>query len=389
MRSLALFKKALIENIRDWKILILTLSFAPFFVYLMYFYLDHSSQTFRIIIINHDREVLQQDGTTFHAGTFLLHELEQAENADGSKLLSIIETEDVDEARRLLSKKSAVVGVEIPAHFSRTLLEYREGRQVAPAVVKTYGDFSSAGFMMAASWTDYLIQQYVGRIAGIKSPITHRSENIASGGSRSEFDLYVPALLALALIMLMFTAAASLIKEKDKFTIVRLRLSRMTRWDWFSAVSAAQVLIGLLALALAYLSAVSVGYEPAGSIPALGVVGVLTCLSIMALSLIVAAFLRTIFDLMTIGCFPFFILMFFSGGMLPLPPVRLFEIGGHAVNLNAILPTTHSVSAFDRILNYGAGLGDIWFELCAIGVLTAAYYALGVCLFSRRHLRAK
>lgn len=389
MRALALFQKALIENIRDWKILILTLSFAPFFVYLMYFYLDRGSKTFRIVFINHDQEVLLQDGTTFQGGKFLLHELKQAKNTDGANLLSIIETQDMEEARRLLSKKSAAAGVEIPAHFSRTLRDYQEGRKASPAVVKTYGDFASAEFMMAVSWTDYLILQYVGRTAGIKSPITHQSENISTGVSRSEFELYVPALLALALIMLMFTAAASLIKEKDRFTIVRLRLSRMTRWDWFSAVSAVQVLIGMLALALATLSAVSVGYEPTGSIPALCVVGVLSCLSIMALSLIVAAFLRTIFDLMTIGCFPFFILMFFSGGMLPLPAVRLFAIGEYAVNLNSILPTTHSVTAFDRILNTGAGLRDIGFELGAIGLLTVIYFAMGVWLFSRRHLRAK
>jgi ABC-2 type transport system permease protein len=389
MRSLALFKKALIENFRDWKILVLTLSFAPFFVYLMYFYLDQGSQTFRIIFVNQDLGAPAQDGTTFRGGDALIRALEEAENADGSRLLNITEVEDAGEAKRLLKKKSAVLGVEIPAGFSETLLDFEAGQKPEPVVITTYGDVSSAEFMMAASWTDYLILQYVGRTAGVESPIEHRSENISSGESRSEFDLYVPALLALALIMLMFTAAASLIKEKDKCTIVRLRLSKMTRWDWFSAVSAVQVLIGMLALALAYLSAVSVGYEPTGSLTALGAVGALSCLAIMAISLIVAAFLRTIFDLMTIGCFPFFILMFFSGGMLPLPPVRLFGLGEYAVNLNSILPTTHSITAFDRILNYGAGLGDIGFELGAIGLLTMGYFAVGVWLFNRRHLRPK
>ena len=39
MRLLSLFKKALIENFRDWKMLSLAVTFAPFFVILMHGYL--------------------------------------------------------------------------------------------------------------------------------------------------------------------------------------------------------------------------------------------------------------------------------------------------------------------------------------------------------------
>ena len=39
MRLHPLFKKTVIENFRDWKVLILGVTFAPFFVVLMYFYL--------------------------------------------------------------------------------------------------------------------------------------------------------------------------------------------------------------------------------------------------------------------------------------------------------------------------------------------------------------
>jgi ABC-2 type transport system permease protein len=107
----------------------------------------------------------------------------------------------------------------------------------------------------------------------------------------------------------------------------------------------------------------------------------------IAISLLVAAWLRTIFDLMTIGCFPFFILMFFSGGMFPLPPLRLLTIGGRSFDINEILPTTHSIAAFDKILNVNMGLGEVAYELAAIAVLTVVFYVLGAWLFARRHLR--
>lgn len=108
----------------------------------------------------------------------------------------------------------------------------------------------------------------------------------------------------------------------------------------------------------------------------------------MAFSVLVAAFLRTVFDLVTVGCFPFFILMFFSGGMFPLPGVPLFQLGDRAIQLNEILPTTHAITAMDQILSYGAGIGDIRFELGALGILTVAFYAFGTWIFTRRHMPA-
>ena len=43
MRLNALLRKTMIENFRDWKMLVMTLSFAPFFVVLMYFYFEDAT----------------------------------------------------------------------------------------------------------------------------------------------------------------------------------------------------------------------------------------------------------------------------------------------------------------------------------------------------------
>ena len=120
----------------------------------------------------------------------------------------------------------------------------------------------------------------------------------------------------------------------------------------------------------------------------LAVVTALSSLSIMAFSVLVAASLRTGFDLVTIGSFPFFILMFFSGGMFPLPNVRIFDLGSRSVNLNDILPTPHTIDAYNSILNYDAGLGAVGYEMAAITVLTVLFFAMGTWVFSRRHMRA-
>ncbi|HUS85426.1 MAG TPA: ABC transporter permease [Anaerolineales bacterium] len=389
MRIISLFRKTWIENIRDWKILILTLTFAPLFVLLMYFYVDESTQNpYRVVVINHDVGVSLVDQGDFNAGSDLILEMTGVEDAEGKKILEVKQGLELAAARKQLMNNAVDLVVEIPERFSEVLLSYSQGNQPAPAVVKTYGDPMKANTIMAAVWSDMIAYEYAAAAAGLKIPLEIQVNTVSGNQTLNEFELYVPALLGLALIMLMFTAAASLIKEKDKGTIIRLRLSNMTTFEWLMAVSLTQVIIGMLAMAVTFATAVALGYQTSGSLVAVLIVGLLSSFSIIAISVIVAAYLRTIFDLLTIGCFPFFILMFFSGGMFPLPPLRLFTIGDRAININDVLPTTHAINALSKILNYDAGLSDVVFELGAIAVLTIVLFAFGIWLFTSRQMEA-
>jgi ABC-2 type transport system permease protein len=258
----------------------------------------------------------------------------------------------------------------------------------APVVITTYGDPTNANYLMAVVWNDMITYEHVLTAADIQIPVRIEAQSLHSSQALSEFDRYVPGLLILAAMMLMFTAAAALVREKDKGTLVRLRLSRMTTFEWLSAVSLTQLILGLAAIALTYLTAAALGYEASGSLLAGAFVSALASLAIIGISILVAAYLRTIFDLLTVGCFPFFILMFFSGGMFPLPPVRVMSVGTRAIQLNEILPTTHAINALGKILNSGANLSDLGYELLAMGILTVVYFTLGVWIFTRRHMRA-
>jgi hypothetical protein len=44
--------------------------------------------------------------------------------------------------------------------------------------------------------------------------------------------------------------------------------------------------------------------------------------------------------------------------------------------------------ALNKVLTMGAGLGDVIYELAALLILSVVYFAAGVWLFSRTHLRA-
>ncbi len=390
MRLASLVRKTTLENLRDWKVLVMTLSFAPFFTVLMHFYFESASESaYRLAVVNGDEGLALETGTSLNRGEDLITALREAANSDGGEALRLFEESDSAAAFAKLRAGSVDLVVVLPSLFTTTLEAYRQGREPPAAIVSTFGDPTNPKYLMAAAWSDAITYTYAAEVVDVRGPVEVNMQTIGEAESLSEFDLYVPGLLALAVMMLMFTAAASIIKEKDKGTLVRLRLSNMTTFEWLLAVTVVQTVLGVGAVAMTLFTAMAFGYQPAASLTALMLVSTLSSIAIVSVSVLVAAWLRSVFDLMTIGCFPFFILMFFSGGMFPLPDVRILEIAGRSVNVNDVLPTTHSISAFDKILNHGAGLGGVAFELAAIVLLSVVFFALGTLWFTKRHMSAK
>jgi ABC-2 type transport system permease protein len=377
MRTLAYLEKTFLENVREWKILSLTLVFAPFFVFLMYAYFHAAPSSYTMLV---------RDGDTRAAGG-LVAAWKGATHADGSPVFRVTDVSDAADAERRVLNREADLLTEIPAGFAAAIEAMREGKASTPPTITHHGSASNPRSAMAMGFADYIAFQYAYEATGAKPPIGVNAVMIGAPAQVTEFDLYVPALLVLALIMVMFTAAAALVKEVDTGTMPRLILSRLRLGELLAAVSINQVLVGVVALLLTYAAALSVGYHPQGSLAAVIVVGAVSTLSVVAFGLLTAAFLTTIFELLTVGCFPFFVLMFFSGRMFPLPKIPLLHLAGNVVTVNDVLPTSLTVRASSKILNNGAGLAGVGFEVAATVALTAACFGVGSVLFKRRHQR--
>ena len=386
MRLSAYFQKTFKENIREWKISILALVFGPFFVYMMYAYFGNTTISYTLLTINRDQAVSAAAGR-LNAGADLLMQWEKARYPDGKPIFKVKKVMDPEAGKRELKNRDADLLLIIPADFSLRLRQYLEKKDEDVPQLTSVGDHGSARCSMATAFVDFITYAYISEVARVRIPLQINFQPIARGRSISEFDLYVPALLVLSIIMVLFTAAASLIKEVDKGTITRLILSKLSTFEFLTAIAVNQVLIGTLALGLTYLSALHVGYRSSGSMPLFLLVGALSSLAVVAISFLVAAFIKTIFELLTVGVFPFFVLMFFSECMFPLPRITLFRLAGHSFYANDVLPTALTVKAFNKILNFQAGLGDLSFEIGGIMIMTVLYFALGVWLFRRRHIR--
>ncbi|OPX83607.1 MAG: ABC-2 family transporter protein [Pelotomaculum sp. PtaB.Bin104] len=386
MKIASVFRKSWKENIRDWKILILTLAFAPFLVLIMYLFYGGSSQSINIAVLNQDRGIQRLDGTALKAGADLITKFDVYMNTEEGKWVKLIKIDNEEEANQQIKNNQADLLLVIPRDFSTQVLHRRQSGD--GAIDLTFrGATTNPKYMMAAALTYSLVNDFVMTAAKITPPLAFKEEFLEKSKPRSDFDYYVPSLIILAVIMVLFTAAAAIIRENDKKTIRRLRISHLTGFEFLTGISLVQLIITEISVLLAYATVLGLGYRPAGSIIDVLIIGLITGLALISISLIVASFLNTIFDLMTIGCFPFFILMFFSGGMFPMPQIKLFTLGDRIIGLNEMIPTTHAITALNKILNFSMGLRDVKFEIISILVLTLIYFIIGLWLFNRRIIK--
>jgi ABC-2 type transport system permease protein len=378
MKTIACFVKTFKENLRDWKILILAIVFAPFFIYMMYLYMgDSGTVVYNVVLVNND--------INGSLSTNLTGKWEELKTENGKTVLNLRNVSDTLVAKEMIKNKEADLFITIPKGFSNSVESYIEGRSSNVPTIKSYGDQANTRYMVAASFVDYTLFSYISLKTGIELPVNIEYEYAGRGKSLNEFDLYVQALLVLSIIMMLFTSGASIVREIEKDTITRLSLSKLKSAEFMTALSANQIIIGLICLFLTFLAALSVGYKTSVSVPLLILVGALTSFAVISISIITSTFIKTMFGLLTLGCFPFFILMFFSDCFLPLPKINLINLAGHQMYLNDILPTATATRAINKILNYDSGFSDISFKLLWILALSIVYYLIGISLFKRKY----
>jgi len=378
MKVIFCFIKTFKENLRDWKILILAIVFAPFFVYLMYLYMGNAGTTlYKVAVINHDENGIFSEE--------LIKEWVNIKTGEGEPLIKIQMVYDTASAKKMIKNKDADLFVTIPAGFSESLSSFNNSCSGVISPLTSYGDQANTRYLTAASFIDYLTYNYIGQKTGIELPVNINYEFAGKGKIIREFDLYIPPMLVLAIIMMLFTAGASIVREIEKDTITRLSLSKLRSSEFITAISLNQVMIGLICLFMTLLAAFSVGYRTSGSVPLLVLIGALTSFSVISISIITSCFIRTMFGLLTLGCFPFFILVFFSDCFMPLPRINLFSFAGNQVYLNDILPTATATRALNKVLNYNSGFSDVAFELAWILVLAIIYFFIGTWLFRRKY----
>ena len=388
MRLLIVFRKTMREITRDKWMLGLTLAFAPFFVFLYWLWFQGGSTVYPIAVINQDQGVHLPDGSVYNAGDEVSKAIQAIIYADGRPLLKVVAVSDRAAAETILRDRGATAYIQLPADFSRTIQALQSGDRTVTTAVTFGGDLSNTYYMIGANMALTTVDAFVQHATGQKPLVNYIEKPMGASATRTEFETYVPGTLIFSVILLIFLAAMTVAREIETGTLRRLQLTPMTSFDLLAGITAALLLVGAVTSGLSFAVALALGFHSQGPILAAILVSTIASLSVIGLGLVVASLTRSVSQAFVVANFPMAMMMFFSGIIFPMPPVNLFSIAGRSISLYDVLPPTHAVVALNKILTLGAGLGEVAYELGALVILSAIYFAFGVWLFRRMHLRS-
>ena len=388
MRFLSVLRKCAREQKRDLWVLGLSLVFAPLFVFIYWLWTGGNATTsYAVLVVNQDDGITLMDGTTYNAGDDVIQAMEALTFQDESPVLRVKMRQDRAEAEEALRKRKAAALVIIPSDFSAVITESQRGESFPTTNVELVGDLTNPYYTVAAVMAFTAIDGYAVSTTGEYRPIGMIETALGDSAARTEFELYVPGLFVLAVIMMMFQASMMVAREIEGGKLQRLRITQMTSLELLGGISAWLVLVAILEVLTTFGVAVALGFRSHGALWIAILVGMIASFSVIGMGMIVASFSKTQSQAFVIANFPFAFFMFLTGAAFPVPMGSMFTLWGRDFHLVDLLAPRHAVTALNKVFTLGAGLAEVAFELAALGVLSVLYFAIGVWLFQKMHLK--
>ena len=386
MRWYVVFLKGIREQIREYWILVMTVMMAPLFIAIYFLMAETEDPEYDVILVNLDRGA-EYEGASLNLGDSIVTYAKVLSGLE--EMLNITALESREVAIKEIRNRKADVVLVLPADLSASVAASPDSTG-PPSSIELVGDVTQMEYIVGAVWSEELINRYILEVAKIRMPHTWSETPLGFSGTRTYFELYLPGLLILSIIMIIFSASAAMVRESESRTLERLRISRLTTLEFLVGLSLVQILVALFSLLLAILTALLLGYKLLpGTLGFILLISILTAFSMISFSLLVAAMCRSVKEVAIIGTFPLLLLMFFTGAAFPVTGGRLFTIGSYQVMLNDLLSPKFAVEALNKVLIRGLEVKDTIPEIIALVVLTGLYFIIGTWAFKRRHMRAR
>jgi ABC-2 type transport system permease protein len=362
MKAVLVARKTLLEILREVQLLGLEIAFPLVFLALTkVMYNMPLIATFNIWLYGPPSELKP-----------LSQELSAPHYFDGRPVFNLIESDDLSAAEAALKDKSAAALLIVSSEGGFTLR----------------GDAVSGPFYRASVLLESLLRRYAERRAGQAEIIRIRAEPVGGfAEAQSLFDLYAPGIITFAILMLIPQTAMLAAREIRWRTLRRLRLTRLSAGELLGGISLAQIAVAVLQVLVVFLGALALGFHNQGSLLLAVLVGVVLSISSIGMGLVVACFVENDSQAANIGGAVSMLQVFLSGSWFALPPLTVFTLLGHQIDLFDIFPTTSGFLALQQVLVYGADLRQIGFRLAFTLFLSGVYFALGVILFQRLQMR--
>ena len=359
---------------------------APFFVFIYFMIAEATKINYDVVLINQDNGLDLATGK-FNHGDFLVDVIRKYQTDSLEIPLRVKMVENRLEAEKWLKNKKSNALVIIPADFSERIVKLATSQRDDGVNVEFIGDLTNINYMVTVIWVNEILSEYIVQVTGKPRPIKIKETGLGISGKIDDFDIWMPGIIILSIIMLMFSATIAIITEVENRTIIRLKLSRVSTFELLTGVSFIQILVGILAVLLTITVAVGLGFNYVGSIWIFLLIAVLTEISISAFSLILAGATKSSNEVLIVGNFPLFVFMFFSGAAFPMRAGEMFSIAGYSLSWQSLMSPTHAISALNKVWIMDMSFKDIIPEITALILVTILYFIIGLWLFWYRHMR--
>ena len=386
MKLISTIKKSFKEQIRNFWILLLTVSMAPFFVFVYYLITEASKPQYDLLIVNLDEGVELLSEKVNYGETLVQAAQSIEKDSLGIPLKFRIAQNRANATERLKNKKADVL-IIIPKDFSNSIHSLSTNESNTSINLEFIGDLTNVNYMIGAIWANELFNNLLFETTQKKKLVNIKETSLGISGRVDDFTLCVPGLLILSIIMLMFSATIAIITEVENKTMLRLKLSKIGAFEFLTGVSFIQVMIGMISIFSTLIVAIWLGFEYVGSIAIFVFIAILTSISIIAFSLILAAITKTVNEVLIVGNFPLFLFMFFTGAAFPIKGNEMFSVLGYPISYQGLMSPTHAIAALNKILILNMTLKNILPEIIALVFLTIIYFVIGIIIFQRRHMK--
>jgi ABC-2 type transport system permease protein len=386
MKTINIISKSLKEQIRSYWVLLLSLSMGPFFIFVYFLIMETSKPQYTVLIANKDKGVLINEQNINH-GNDLIGYFKNYKTDTIAIPLTVNEVTDKTIGIESLKNKKADALIIIDTSLSQSIHKRKSGDSTSVINVEFVGDLTNTNYLISAVWANEIVNEFALHSTNNKRIVVLKETALGTSATASSFDMIVPGILIVSLIMLMFTASIAFVSEVENKTIMRLKLSKLNVFEFLTGISSVQLLVGVVSVLLTLLTAIMLGFKYEGSLIIMIIIASLTSLSIIAFSLIIAAITKSANEVLVVGNFPMFLFMFFTGAAFPLKSDALFTIAGYPINIQGLMTPTHAISALNKTLIMNMDMSSIIPEIISIIVLTMIYFIIGGIIFKQRHLK--
>jgi ABC-2 type transport system permease protein len=351
-----------------------------------YLIIQSSSPQYDIIVVNQDTGI-RVNGKNINYGKALIDYFNTSNPQINTTPFKIIASFDRNGSVEKVKNKTADALIILDSSFSQTLEKQRLKDTATITMLEFIGDLTNNNYLISAVWANEMVNGFILHTTNNRRIVEIRETALGTSASINDFDMIVPGLLIVSLIMLMFTASIAFVSEVENKTILRLKLSKISTIEFLAGISMVQLMVGILSVILTLFTAMALGFHYSGSLWIMVLIACLTSLSIIAFSLIIAAVTKSANEVLVVGNFPMFLFMFFTGAAFPLKSDAWFTLAGYPVNLQGLMTPTHAISALNKTLVMNMDISSIIPEIVSIVLLTIVYFIIGSAIFNRRHLK--